>query len=94
MKIEQEIVTLIAVDHKEGVGKKSGKPYSFDSIRFADDDLNRFQGNLGRDVFPDNVIPDWVFDAAEEKAKVVIDFEIIPKDFDCSIRIKGIEPKE
>jgi len=89
MQVKDEIVTLISVDLKEGTSK-AGKPYRFYVATIGDDELNRLPCGFKRDEFEDGIIPDWVFKAAEEKRKIVVDLSFRPKGFDIGAELSNI----
>jgi len=81
MEIKDEVLTLLEVRHNEGVSKKTGNAYSIYSLVFGDDDYNRLNAQIGKDLLVEGVIPDWVFKAAQEKTQVSTNFRIIPDGF-------------
>jgi len=90
MFVRDEIITLISVDLKEGVGKKSGKPYRFYVVTFADDEMNRLPATFAKGEFDEDVIPEWIFRTAEKKGKVSATLEFLPKNFDISCRLSNL----
>jgi len=91
MKIQDEVLTLVEVRHNEGTSKKTGLPYSIYNFVVVDDEYNRLQMDVGRNILVDGVIPDWIFKAAEAKLKVVCEIEILPDGFGTKCRIQGME---
>jgi len=87
MLVKDELLTLIEVRHNEGTSKKTGKPYSIFNFVLADDDYNRLPMDIGKDLLVEGVIPDWMFKAAEQKAKVVCSIQILPDGFGTKCRV-------
>jgi len=90
MLVKDEVITLISIDLKEGLAKASGKPYRFYVVTFADDEMNRLPATFARVEFADDVIPNWLFEAAEKKEKVTCTLEFLPKNFDISCKISNV----
>jgi len=91
MFVKDEVFTLLEVRHNEGTSKKTGKPYSIYNFVLGDDDYNRLNAEIGKDLLVEGVIPDWVFQAAEKKAKVSCDFRIIPDGFGVKMIVDNME---
>jgi len=92
MMIRDEIMTLLEVKHLEGVGKSSGKPYSFYTLILGDDEYNKLPCNIGREDLVEGLMPNWIFDAAEKKLEIVCDLELLPKEFDVKLIASNIRP--
>jgi len=91
MKLEQVEVILVEVKHNQGISQKTGKPYNIYSLIFADDALNRLPADIGRELLEDGVVPDWIFKTAESKAKVTVDFNLVPRGFGVALVATAIE---
>lgn len=89
MKVHDISLTLLKVVLKSGVGKKTGKPYSFYQAEMADEDLNKFNFILGRDVEVEGQIPEEIIEA--KKVPCHVDIEFLPKGFDIGGTIVRID---
>jgi len=94
MRVIDEVVTLLELIKKEGVGKTSGKPYSFYVGYIGDDEFNKLPVNLDRSIAEDGVVPEWIFTAADKKDRIVCDLNFIQKGFDIKAEISNIRKYE
>lgn len=94
MVIKDVMLTLLEVRHNEGTSKKTGKPYSIYNLVLGDEGYNRLQAEIGKNLLVEGVIPDWVFKAAEEKAKVLCEIRIIPDGFGVKMVVDEINTIE
>jgi len=83
MKIQNEPCVIIRCEHKSGTSK-AGKPYSMYVLEIVDEQYNKFQVTVPNSVLIENVVPDWLLEA--ENLKAEMDFEIVPKGFDVSLK--------
>jgi len=89
MLVKNIALTLLKVQHKEGTGKASGKPYSFYTATVVDEDANVFGFNLADEVVK-AASPDVLL--ALKNAAVIADVKFSPKGFDVSGQIEVLTP--
>jgi len=79
MQVKDEVLTLLALTHKTGIGKTSGSPYDFYTVDLGDEEFNKLSATVGDSVkdFGGN-LPDFLIGHAEEKRKVVVDLDVKP----------------
>jgi len=76
MKLQNVPIVILSVQQKSGTGKVSGKPYSFYTVQFADQDLNKFESIVPRANLVDDVVPEWLLNAS--KLSCFADVSILP----------------
>jgi len=91
MLLKDEVLTLLNVRHNEGTSKKTGKPYSIYNLEMGDDQYNKLPMDIGKSLLIEGVIPEWIFDAAKEKRKVVCEIEVVPDGFGTKCRVLAME---
>jgi len=87
MKIENEPVTIIRCEIKQGTSK-AGKPYSIPELEFADGNYDKFKAAVPRSALVEGAVPEWLLEA--ENVKAVMDLEVKPDGFKASVRILEI----
>jgi len=90
MLVKNIEATVLNVTLKDGVSKKSGKPYSFYTAKVVDADYNVFGFNLADEVVK-SVSPEVL--TAMKNVPVLMDVKFVPKGFDCSGQIEVLTPK-
>jgi len=83
MRSIQIPVTVLKVQHKEGTGKASGKPYSFYTASVVDEDANVFGLNLSDELVKESRADEEDLEKIRNQ-EMVIEVEFRPKGFDCS----------
>jgi len=78
MLVKEIPLTLLKVVKKEGVGKNSGKPYSFSVATVIDEESNVFQLNLHDSLHTQSGLTEL------RHASIVADIEFKPKGFDIA----------
>jgi len=90
MLVKNVALTLLKVQHKEGVGKKSGKEYSFYTATVVDEDANVFGFNLADEVV--KAAPAGSLESTKN-VSVFADVKFVPKGFDVSGQIEVLTPR-
>jgi len=90
MLIKGEKITIVKVDHKQGVSKTTLKPYNFYTVIFVDDDLNRFESMIPNQVLTEGgVVPEWLLEA--KKLECGVDLEILPnREFGVTLKVVNL----
>jgi len=89
-------VEMLAVDYRQVRGEKNGREYNFPTVVVADEELNRYTVNVGRDDLDEGTtLPKWFLDAVEEKEKFLCDVKIFPNKDDkyqqtCKMEIHNL----
>jgi len=91
MKFQDVELTLLELRHNEGISKKTGQPYSIYSLVLGDNEYQRFNTSIGKNLLVEGVIPEWIFKAAEEKTQVLCEIRIQPDGYGCKIIIDDIK---
>lgn len=87
MRIENEKVTIIRCEIKQGTSK-AGKPYSIPELEFADSNYDKFKSAVPRSALVEGVVPEWLLEA--ENLPAFMDIEVKPEGFGAAIRILEI----
>jgi len=88
MIAQDQKITVLKTFHKEGIGKKSGKPYDFYTASVVDEDANVFTFNLS-----DKLVQEWGSKLDELKNEFFesAQIEFRQKGYDCSGTIISLE---
>jgi hypothetical protein len=82
-------LTLLKIDKREGVGKKSGKDYLFYNASVIDDEANVFGFIIDEKITKDTEKFSNLL--SEKNIRVRADIEFIPKKFDIGGSIVALE---
>lgn len=90
MQIKNVKITLLKVVKKEGVGKKSGKPYLFYVATVVDEESNVMQFNIADSVVSQPAKLNALLGIRNEE--IVVSFKLLPKgNFDLGASIVSID---
>ena len=84
-------LTLLKIDKREGVGKKSGKDYLFYNASVIDDEANVFGFIIDEKITKDT--EKFANLLSEKNIPVKVDIKFIPKKFDVGGSIVTLEIK-
>jgi len=88
MKILNEQVRIIKCEHKSGTSK-ANKPYSMYVLEVVDEQYNKFQVTVPRNVLNEGVVPEWLLEAND--LEVTMDFEVVPQGYGVAVRCTEIK---